>query len=168
MYSLIGFRSSSLHRIGIPDGEICRSRYTLPSVCCYQSHPGQVYGQHHRIELRLGKRGCRTKEYIPEMRQPNTHFRRFLSSFSPLARSEGARLLPRSKKRNFFCVLGISTSAEVDVGRCPLNPCELLKKLDQNFYTCDSPFFCGINCSSWMTALPREETSAVNLSLCMT
>ncbi|MBQ2725699.1 MAG: hypothetical protein IJF78_08335, partial [Clostridia bacterium] len=47
----------------------------------------------------------------------------------------------RSKKGTFSCVLSVSTSAEVDEGLCPLNPCELLKKLEQNFYTCDSPFF---------------------------
>ena len=29
--------------------------------------------------------------------------------------------------------MGVSTSAEVDEGRCPFEPCELLKKLDQNF-----------------------------------
>ena len=41
------------------------------------------------------------------------------------------------KKRNlqhaFFEILGVSTVATVDEGLCPLNPCELLKKLDQNF-----------------------------------
>ena len=38
-----------------------------------------------------------------------------------------------AKKGTFSDVLGISTSADVDEGLCPLNPCELLKKLDQNF-----------------------------------
>jgi len=41
----------------------------------------------------------------------------------------------RSKKGTFPEVLGISTSSEVDEGLCPLNPCQLLKKLDQNFCT---------------------------------
>ena len=45
------------------------------------------------------------------------------------------------KKGTFSCVLSISSSAELDQGRCPLDPCELLKKLDQNFSTCGSSFF---------------------------
>jgi len=45
-------------------------------------------------------------------------------------------VLTKSKR-----VLGISTSADVDEGLCPLNPCQLLKKLDQNFFTCDSSVF---------------------------
>ena len=31
-----------------------------------------------------------------------------------------------------------SRLASLDQGRCPLDPCELLKKLDQNFCTCDN------------------------------
>ena len=37
--------------------------------------------------------------------------------------------------------MGISTSAEVDEGLRPFEPCELLKKLDQNFSACDSSFY---------------------------
>ncbi len=45
-----------------------------------------------------------------------------------------------TKRGTFSEVLGVSTSAEVDEGRRPFKPCQLLKKLDQNFYTCNSPF----------------------------
>ncbi len=48
-------------------------------------------------------------------------------TFSPLSRSKS------SKERNSLEVLGVSTSAEVDKGRCPLDPYKLLKKFDQNF-----------------------------------
>jgi len=43
------------------------------------------------------------------------------------------------KRGTFSEVLGVSTSAEVDEGRRPFNPRELLKKLDQNFSACNSP-----------------------------
>ncbi len=36
--------------------------------------------------------------------------------------------------------MGISSSEELDKGLCPFEPHELLKKLDQNFFTCDSLF----------------------------
>jgi len=44
-----------------------------------------------------------------------------------------------AKKGTLSDVLGVSSSAELDEGLCPFEPCQLLKKLDQNFWTCDSP-----------------------------
>jgi len=47
--------------------------------------------------------------------------------------------------------LGVSNSAELDEGLCPFEPCQLLKKLDQNFWTCDSPNF---SCRTPVRQLP--------------
>jgi len=74
------------------------------------------------------------------MRQPRSHFKLFISSFSPLARSAFTSKCKVPKRGTFSEILGVSTSAEVDEGRRPFNPRELLKKLDQNFSTCNSSF----------------------------
>ena len=56
--------------------------------------------------------------------------------------------------------MGVSTSEEVDEGLCPFDPCELLKKLDQNFSTCNSPLFFY----STHTAVPLAVTISIPLS----
>ena len=47
----------------------------------------------------------------------------------------------RTKRGTLSEVLGVSISAEIDKGRCPFEPHELLKKLDQNFFLRSYSFF---------------------------
>ena len=85
--------------------------------------------------------------------QENTKKRRVASTLengicdTPLCDSMNNALLfllsrgeKEAKRGAFSCVLCISTSADVDKGLRPFDPCDLLKKVDQNFSTCDNPF----------------------------
>ncbi len=54
----------------------------------------------------------------------------YSSSFSPLARRK-----KKQKEELFGKSWGVSTSAEVDKGRCPFEPYKPLKRLDLNFFT---------------------------------
>ena len=83
------------------------------------------------------KRGCCTKEKIPKC---NSHFYIQVVCFFLFSFSEEKR----KRKKELFLKSWVFRGLRASIQGAALKTRQLLKKLDQNFYTCNSPFFVNI------------------------
>ena len=92
-----------------------------------------------RCLLCMQKRSCCTKEKIPKCNSSIVISKPFIRTFSPLAEERICLQMPKYQKEELFLKSWVFRALRSSIQGAALKTRQLLKKLDQNFYTCDSP-----------------------------
>jgi len=74
------------------------------------------------------------------MQQPLLISKPFIRTFSPLAEERICFQMPKYEKEELFLMSWVFRALRSSIQGAALKTRQLLKKLDQNFYTCNSPF----------------------------